>query len=191
MIMRRLIFCLALVLVAGMTSQTKADGNDGNHRRRVRIHLSGFNEVHFAGGALRGAVSTAARGKFIAMLDPQQGLIQYELSYEGLEGNVTQAHIHFGQQHTVGGIVVWLCQTTVNPAPDAVSSLTPGCPAAGTVTGTITPSQVLSATGQGLDAEEFDELVRAIDAGVAYVNVHSSVFLPGEIRGQFPGDFRD
>ena len=33
----------------------------------------------------------------------------------------------------------------------------------------------------------FAELVRAIRAGVAYVNVHSSVFPGGEIRGQTRG----
>jgi hypothetical protein len=31
---------------------------------------------------------------------------------------------------------------------------------------------------------EFDELVRAIRAGVTYVNVHSETFPGGEIRGQ-------
>jgi hypothetical protein len=58
----------------------------------------------------------------------------------------------------------------------------------GTVTGTITPGQVLSAAGQGLDAGEFDELVRALRAGATYANVHSSLFPPGEIRGQIRDD---
>ena len=117
-------------------------------------------------------------------------IIHYELRYQDLEGTVTQGHIHFGQQHTVGGIVVWLCQTEGRPAPHEVADLTPICPEEGTVTGTITPAQVLPATGQGLDAEEFDELVRAIRAGAAYANVHSSLFPPGEIRGQI-GDRQD
>jgi hypothetical protein len=43
-----------------------------------------------------------------------------------LKASVTQAHIHFGQRHTVGGIVVWLCQTTTNPAPASVASSTGG-----------------------------------------------------------------
>jgi hypothetical protein len=59
-----------------------------------------------------------------------------------------------------------------------------GGPRASTVTGTITPAQVLTATGQGIDTGEFDEVVRAIRAGAAYANVHSTTFLPGEIRGQ-------
>jgi hypothetical protein len=38
--------------------------------------------------------------------------------------------------------------------------------------------------GQGIAAGEFDELVRAIKAGVTYANVHSEMFPGGEIRGQ-------
>jgi hypothetical protein len=97
---------------------------------------------------------------------------------------VTQAHIHFGQRHTVGGIVVWLCETGLQTAPPEVADATPECPQEGTVRGTITPAQVLAQTAQGIAAGEFDELVRAIRAGATYANVHSTLFGPGEIRGQ-------
>src|SRR5262249_32675953 len=96
-----------------------------------------------------------------------------------------------GQPRTVGGIVVWLCQTAGTPAPSTpvdVRPLTPTCPQQGTVTGTIVPTQVLSVTGQGIAAGEFGELVRAIRAGATYANVHSSLFPPGEIRGPIDGD---
>jgi CHRD domain len=179
------ILCSGLVVPLAM-----ADNDRSNRRHHVQARLSGFNEVHFSGGppaTLSGAVSTGASGAFMARIDEQDEIIHYELRYQDLEGEVTQGHIHFGQQHTVGGIVVWLCQTEGTPAPDEVADVTPLCPEEGTVTGTITPAQVLTATGQGLDAEEFDELVRAIRAGTAYVNVHSSLFPPGEIRGQIGG----
>jgi hypothetical protein len=158
----------------------------------VIARLSGFNEVHFEAGsagpplvapALRGAISTPASGKFRAIINENARTIDYELSYEGLRAPVTQAHIHFGQRHTVGGIVVWLCQTTTNPAPAAVASSTPVCPEEGTVSGTITPAQVLAQTLQGFAAGDFDELDRAIHNGAAYANVHSMMFTPGEIRG--------
>jgi len=157
--------------------------------------LSGYNEVHFIAAptpALRGAISTQARGSFRAMIDDRAEMIHYELSFEGLEADVTQSHIHFGQRHTVGGIVVWLCQTAGTPAPAAVAAATPQCggPRANTVTGTITPAQVLTATGQGIDAGEFDEVVRAIRAGRVYANVHSATFGSGEIRGQLRGGDR-
>lgn len=192
--MRKLIPGLAFLMMVNTVPMALA--GDGHHHRshKIRTYLSGFNEVHFIAGppaALRGAVSTAARGKFVATIDKDQDLITYELSYKGLEGTVTQAHIHFGQQHTVGGIVVWLCETAGTPAPAAVADLTPDCPAEGTVTGTITPSQVLAQTAQGIEAGAFDELLAAIRAGATYANVHSTFFPPGEIRGQLPGKHDD
>jgi hypothetical protein len=172
----------------GFTALTALAGDDQDRDKddKFAARLSGFNEVHFIAAptpALRGAVSTKARGSFKAVIDERANMIHYELSYDGLEAPVTQAHIHFGQRHTVGAIVIWLCQTPGTPAPAAVAALTPFCPAAGTVTGTIVPAQVLTALGQGIDAGEFDEVVRAIRAGATYANVHSTLFPPGEIRG--------
>jgi hypothetical protein len=178
----------------GFAAQSTLADDDDHHR--VRATLSGFSEVHFGGGppaTLVGAISTGARGTFRATIDKGGQSISYRLSYSGLEGTVTQAHIHFGQAHTVGGIIVWLCQTAapfVDPAGKA-----PTCPQAGTVTGTIGPDQVLALPAQGIApttpaAERFDELVRAIRAGATYANVHSSAFGPGEVRGQI-GDRDD
>jgi CHRD domain len=202
--MRRLILCLSLLMVVSTIPMAMADDNH-NRSHRVRTHLSGFNEVHFVAGdttvtpivppAIRGAISTTASGKFVATIDEQDQKIHYTLSYKNLEGTVTQGHIHFGQRHTVGGIVVWLCEVTTGPpgvpAPPAVASATPECPEEGTVEGTIEPAQVLAQTAQGFAAGDFDELVRAILAGAAYVNVHSSVFGAGEIRGHLPGSHDD
>ena len=171
----------------GFSAAAMAD-NDRNDRDKFAARLSGYNEVHFiaATPVLRGAISTQARGNFRAVIDDRANTIYYELSFEGLESDVTQAHIHFGQRHTVGGIVVWLCETAGTPAPPAVANLTPLCggPRANTVTGTITPAQVIDVVGQGIAPGEFDELVRAIRAGTTYANVHSTTFTPGEIRGQ-------
>ena len=166
------------------------DDDDRGKPDRFGARLSSFNEVHFIGGAapaLRGAISSRASGSFKATIDDNGRMIHYELSYKDLESTVTQAHIHFGQRHTVGGITVWLCQTILNPAPAAVSALTPTCPQEGTVSGTITPAQVLAVAGQGIDNGEFDELTRAIRAGATYANVHTQTFAPGEIRGQLHG----
>lgn len=181
-------------LVGAIPSALAEDGD----KNQFSARLSGYNEVHFSGGGgaalpvpgatLRGAVSTKAKGSFRATIDDSLQLIRYELSYEDLEGTVTQAHIHFGQRHTVGGITVWLCQTAGTPAPAAVSAATPTCPASGTVQGTIGPGQVLATPGQGIADGEFAEVLRAIRAGATYANVHSTLFPPGEIRGQIRGN---
>ena len=179
--------------LAALTFGIPASADDGKPDN-FRARLSSYNEVHFIAGnaaatpvvppALRGAISSVASGSFRAEIDDRSRVIDYTLSYSGLESAVQQAHIHFGQRHTVGGIVVWLCQTAAVPAPAAVAAATPTCPQEGTVTGTIRPEQVLTVAGQGIAAGEFDELLRAIRAGATYANVHTAVNAPGEIRGQ-------
>jgi CHRD domain len=182
---------LLLTLLLSLGSVSAALAADDNHRHRFATALSGYNEVHFIAAptpALRGGVSTPAAGKFKARIDDRNDIIHYELSYEGLTGAVAQAHIHFGQSFTVGGIVVWLCQATVRAPEGIVRDLTPECPQEGTVRGTITRAQVVEAIGQGIAAGEFDELVDAIRTGTTYANVHSATFPPGEIRGQIDDD---
>jgi hypothetical protein len=50
---------------------------------------------------------------------------------------------------------------------------------------------VVGPTGQGIGPQEFDELLRAIRAGVTYANVHSTTFGGGEIRAQLKDDRDD
>lgn len=179
------------VLASGLSALTAppALGDDG-HDRRFQARLSGFEEVHFVAGppaAQRGAISTTGRATFRATLDEKGELIRYRLTFAGLEGDITQSHIHFGQQATVGGIVVWLCQTAGTPAPAAVAALTPQCgekAREGKIEGTITPAQVLAQPAQGFADGEFAELVRAIRAGATYANIHTALYPPGEVRGQ-------
>ena len=169
----------ALLVVFGAGSYAVAQGG----KRHVNTgDMSGYLE-----GAPGGPVSSVASGEFQATIDDSADTITYEVSYQDLEGTVTQSHIHFGQRSVNGGISAWLCETATNPSP---SASTPMCPApGGTVTGTITPLEVVGPTGQGIAPGEFEELVAAIRAGRAYANVHSSKFPGGEVRGQI--DDRD
>lgn len=141
----------------------------------IDIMLSGYQEVPQA-------LSTPGTGRFKAKVDESAGTIEYELSYADLIGTATQAHIHFGRRGVAGGIMVWLCQSPTNVDP---TGLSPQCPAAGgTVTGTLQAASVVGPAAQGIDPGEFAEVVAALRAGAGYVNVHSSKFPPGEIRGQ-------
>lgn len=135
----------------------------------LSARLGGLSEVP--------SVSSVGSGQFKGTINAERTEISYALSYEGTEGTVFMAHIHFGQQHTNGGISVWFCGE--NPA-----SPVQVCPPSGTLEGTITAADVVGPTGQGIAAGEFEELIGAILKGAAYVNVHSDKHPPGEIRGQ-------
>jgi hypothetical protein len=170
----RLLAVAAIVVVAATaTGSAAVAGSSSGARDSVRERLSGYEETPVA-------LSTAGTGRFLAQIDDAAQEITYTLSYTGLEAAVTQAHIHFGAAVQSGGISVFLCTNQGNgPAG------TQACPPApGTVTGVIGAADVLGPAGQGIAAGEFAELVAAIRAGFAYVNVHSTLYPAGEIRGQ-------
>jgi hypothetical protein len=126
------------------------------------------------------AVSSVASGYVSIVIDDAARTISYELTFADLEAGVLQSHIHTAQAGVNGGIMVWLCGTAANPGPAG----TPVCPASGSISGVLTPLQVVGPVGQGISAGEFAEVVAAIRNGVAYANVHSSKFPGGEVRGQ-------
>lgn len=141
----------------------------------VRAKLQGFQEVP--------SVATVATGRFKAKIDEGNQTISWELDYSGLQADVTQAHIHVGQRHTNGAITVFFC-TNLGNGPAG----TPACPArSASLNGVIMPANVLPIATQQVPAGGFAQLVRALRAGAAYVNVHSTVSPGGEIRGQIKG----
>ena len=160
------------LLAAALSAVTLAAAADD--ARRVRAKLSGYQEVP-------SALHTPASGRFDGKFSPDA--LSYELSYSGMP-NVTQAHIHFGARGTNGGVSIFLC-TNLGNGPAG----TPPCPQGeGTITGVATPVSVLGPGSQGIQAGQFDAIARAIRAGVAYVNVHSTTYPGGEIRGQIGDD---
>jgi hypothetical protein len=170
---------LGVVLVIGATIGTMGFTQGGFHH--IREFLTGYEEV--ATGIA--AISTTGTGRFIARINHDRTEIDYWLKYEELEGDVTQAHIHFGNKGTAGGISVWLCGTATNPGP----ADTPACPVPGEwVSGTLTAANVIGPVAQGIEAGAFDELLAAIRAGRTYVNVHTTKWGSGEIRSQINHD---
>lgn len=160
----------AVVMAAGVGGTLAVAGGG----KQVREGLSGYQETPLA-------LSTPGAGTFEARINRNAQSISYRLSYADLESPVTQAHIHFGAEGQTGGISVFLCSNLGNgPAG------TQACPAQpASVSGTITPTDVIGPAAQGIAAGEFAELVDAIRAGAAYVNVHSEKYPGGEIRAQF------
>jgi hypothetical protein len=134
--------------------------------------LSGYEEVP--------AISTAATGRFDAVVRVHQGKIWWRLSYAGLTGDVEQAHIHFGQPAVNGGISVFLCSNLGN----GPAGTQPCPPAPATIKGVAMAADVVGPAAQGIAPGELGELIAAMRAGLTYANVHSKMFPNGEIRAQ-------
>ena len=142
------------------------------HAQTVHASLSGYQEVP--------AISSTGSGSFRAKIDEAAGTIHWELSYNGLEADALQSHIHFGQSGVNGGVSAFLCTNLGNGPAGTLP-----CPQrSGELSGVITSSIVVGPAVQGIGPGEFAELVAAIRGGVAYVNVHSTGWTGGEIRGQ-------
>src|SRR5258705_1057763 len=118
--------------------------HDGSDRKPFRIFalLQPTSEVP--------ALSSGASGRFKATVDPLAETITFELSYDGLEGDVLQSHIHVGQHSVNGGISVFLCGNPPAVPPASVPQ-PPACPAPpATVTGVITAASIIGPAGQGV-----------------------------------------
>lgn len=164
MLQLRYLFLSLVVLILGAPTLAYAEPFEAS--------LNGFQE--------NPSVSTNASGKFDANVDQQTNEISYTLSYENISLNVSFAHIHFARQGVNGGVIVWLCDNSGNGPAN-----TQACPqGSGTVQGTIAAANVVGPVDQGIAAGEFAELVTAMEARAAYVNVHTEAFSSGEIRGQ-------
>lgn len=156
---------LLAIAIAGIFASVAGAGDRSNNAKAT---LTGYQEVP--------AVSSTGTGTLDLRIDDEAQTIEYELTYENLEGTITTAsHIHLGQAAVNGGVSAFFCGGGGRPA----------CtPTSGTFTGVITPADVIGPAAQGIAAGEFAELVQAIRAGVTYVNVHTNKHPGGEIRGQ-------
>lgn len=160
---------IALVVAGLAIGVTAASGDDDGEGRKLRASLDGYQEV-----VGPGSISTTGFGDFEARIDRETATITYRLTYV-LENPATAAHIHFAQRHVGGGVIAFLCGGGDKPA----------CPSlGGTVTGVIDAADIIGPTTQGIEPGSFAEAVRAMRAGATYVNVHSSRWPAGEIRGQ-------
>jgi hypothetical protein len=139
--------------------------------------MSSLNEVP--------SLVTGGLGFFVATLSPDQTTLSFELSWSGLTGPPSAAHIHIGQVGVNGGVAVFLCGGGGQPA----------CPqtASGSITGTATAANVvaiLPPPGQGLQAGNLFQVLSAMRRGKTYANIHTALFPGGEDRGQiFVEDF--
>ncbi|QJR35263.1 CHRD domain-containing protein [Gemmatimonas groenlandica] len=113
-------------------------------------------------------VTTSANGA--AVFTRNGASVTYTVTYQGIASIPTGAHIHApaGLAATAGVIVDLVKQTQTSNS--------------GVLTGTFTASDIRGISGQPPIA--LDSLMTLLRTGNAYVNVHSTTFPAGEIRGQ-------
>jgi CHRD domain len=172
--MRKALFGLLVVAGVAVAASSVALARGDDSRNSFTAKLTGFNEV-----VGPGSISTTGRGTLRAQVHEDAETISYTLSYSAMETPVTQAHIHFAQQHVGGGVIAFLCGGGDKPA----------CPSpGGTVTGVIDVADIIGPESQGIEPGSFGEAVRAMRRGATYANVHSMRWPMGEIRGQVRRD---
>jgi hypothetical protein len=136
-----------------------------NENRNFGTNLSGAEEVP--------PVETLARGQAIFQLSKDGTELSYKLIVANIE-NVTMAHIHLGAAGVNGPVVVWLYPSA--PPPQLIEGRFDGVLAEGLITADDLVGPLAGAS--------MDDLIDAIRAGNTYVNVHTSQYPPGEVRGQ-------
>ena len=157
------IFCLAFAFVLVFSLNITAVLAAPN--RNFTTHLTGDEEVPPA--------QTQAQGQAIFQLSKDGTELTYKLIVANIE-NVNQAHIHLGPEGANGPVVVWLYPDAPPPV------LIPGRFSGVLASGTITAADLVGP----LAGMTLQDLLNAMEAGNTYVNVHTSQFPGGEIRGQ-------
>lgn len=156
--MRRILPLLLVLLIAPAAMAAPAGQN-------FTAHLSGDEEVPPA--------ETDATGQTKLEVSKDGAELRYRLIVANIE-NVTMAHIHVAPVGQNGPVVAWLYPE--GPPPQLIPGRTDGILATGTITG---DDLVGPLAGEPLSA-----LLDVMREGNAYVNVHTSQFPGGEIRGQ-------
>lgn len=172
--MRRTLTAVTLVAVAVLVAATAVFAAPPAQPRNFTAPLNGAEEVP--------SVDTRARGVAIFQLSADGRELSYRLIASNID-EVLMAHIHCcAPAGDNAGIAVWLFPDPPPPPPVAIPGRHTGTLATGTITSAdILNPEVLTSTGDPLAA-----LVEQIVAGNAYVNVHTTQFPGGEIRGQLP-----
>jgi len=151
-----------VLLVTGLMVATPVSAGT----RNFHANLSGSEEVS--------PVDTIAKGQAIFQLSKDGTELDYKLIVANIN-DVTQAHIHASAPAGVNAAVVaWLYPS------EPPEILIPGTFSGVLAQGTITAGDLVGP----LAGHPLSDLIDAMNAGHAYVNVHTLGNPGGEVRGQ-------
>lgn len=111
----------------------------------------------------------AGAGTAKVIISEDHSQLTFEVNFSDLTGPLTMAHIHYGAMGVAGPPMFWLTdQANMSGTPSPLS-------------GTLDEADFMPVTD---GPQTFAEALAAIEAGNAYVNLHTEANGPGEIRGQ-------
>lgn len=152
---------------AGPSSPTSSSSSTSDKIFSAR--LTGDKEVP--------PVDTDATARIRLIANSQQDGLDYRLSVSNINGVITGAHIHKGSATTNGPIVANLNIGGTFASASAGNG--------GASTSTSTGGTITSADLKGpLTGKQITDLIKLIEDGQAYANVHTRQHPNGEIRGQ-------
>ncbi len=129
-------------------------------------------------------ISTDTTGTIRVEANSQQQTLDYDLTLTNLNGVITGAHIHMGKPGVNGPIVADLNAPGLGGAAAASSSSSSSgegtAMTSNSVSGTIRSTDLKGP----LEGKQITDLIKLIEEGRAYTNVHTEQNPNGEIRGQ-------
>jgi hypothetical protein len=168
--MNRVIVGLAVAAVFGACSSDNLVAIPGLLNKLFGATMIGANEKP-------NAVTTTATGTAnITVID--SNTVRVQTLVTSID-SVTQAHIHAGDANTAGPVMVFLAGTY----PASQNSVARGAGGAVTLSGVLSHVDIVRGATTFLAPFTFDSLITRINAGTAYVNVHTKKNPGGEIRG--------
>jgi CHRD domain len=113
------------------------------------------------------SAGASASGTATILVASDNSSITSTVTYSGLSGEATAAHIHFGKAGVAGPVVLPFSGSLSSP-----------------FTKTFTAADYVAAAGAPPDFPSFVIVLNA--GGAAYLNVHTAACKPGEVRGDIP-----
>lgn len=170
-------FTLAIAIVVALGAASIAYAANRHHAKAAdnqaevfTAHLNGYNEVPANNSPATGTLT----------LTVGNGQLTWTLTYQGFAttNQPVVAHVHVGQPNVAGGVSFFFCGGGGKPA----------CPSSAggpvTITGTTVPADVIGPTAQEFTPGDLNSVVKAMEAGLTYANMHTPTIPSGEIRGQ-------
>jgi hypothetical protein len=136
------------------------------------IALAGEGEKYFS-AELLGLGGSKASGKATFELNKEGTVLEYKITAKDIE-DVMMSHIHIAPAGKDGPVAAWLYPSGPPPKPKE-----------GKFEGTLAEGKITAESLQGdLKGKPLKALIDKIEAGEAYVNIHTKGKPGGDVRGQ-------